>query len=289
MLQLHKGKMIRGVCLDYGREDFANENQSPSAALGRLAQDVRNVWKGFGHLQDDAVTVYLPVDDDISLRVASFLRRVDIIVEELRFRADMVSAASGASYAPGKHLSALGAAAAALSSSTDELCFHSSAPAVSASSWRRMRLSWPVSLAVMALALITFLLVWYRYDVARRDHLSHLFTESAYAASLETLAQKQELRRFVAGQRPDMLELLEGVHSALPESMLIDKITFRQGQRLRIEGHTPKADDILTFQENLQKCDDFNFVHNEGETTNSEKKYTAFILSCDYKQFTRKQ
>ncbi|MBN2210086.1 MAG: PilN domain-containing protein [Sedimentisphaerales bacterium] len=289
VLQLHKGKMVRGTCLDYGLEELARDQQPHLSTLERLAQDVRNVWEKFNQQLENPISVHMPVEDETTRQIAVFLRSTDILVKELHFRSGLVSAASDVSFVPSQHLTSLGAAVAALNDSAEELCFHSPPQAVSSSSWRGVPPAWPVSLMVLVLIALTYLLVAYRSDVARRDQLEHLFKQSAYATRLDTLTQKQQLRHFVAGQRPDVLDMLEHIQTVLPEEMLLDKITYRRGQRLRIEGHTKKPDDILAFQENLQKSSDFNNVQSESETFNAQKEYTTFILSCDYKYFTRKQ
>ena len=127
--------------------------------------------------------------------------------------------------------------------------------------------------------------VAYRSDLAKWRALQF---EPAVEAEIVDQIQDVELRERIAAGRPDLLRLLEAVTPEKQSNLHLNRITYRQGQPVRLTG-VAKKDGHLAFLEALLQQEDLSDVRMENPTYDKKKKETRFTLSFHFRHWTKPQ
>jgi len=156
---------------------------------------------------------------------------------------------------------------------------------------RKLRRLWPLKFTapLAGVLALTALLLFYAGDVARLHRLDERLAALPGAPSIARLLRTDKIKKAIALQRPDILDLISTVHACGPDGVMLDAITFKRGQPVNILGHTKDKNKIYQFQEKLQQHADIKTVRVPNRTFDAKKKETSFTLTFEYRDFCRKK
>jgi len=138
--------------------------------------------------------------------------------------------------------------------------------------------------AIAAVVLILALAVSYAAVVSGERHMDKLLAEKM---NLAQVRQRQELVKAAARRRIDLLELINEINAANTEGLLLNSLTFKQGQPVTIAGVADNAEKAFKLQKNLQ---DRKGISRAEISAASERKgdKIQFSITFHYKSYTRK-
>jgi len=139
-----------------------------------------------------------------------------------------------------------------------------------------------ISLTAALILLATYLLVSYRHDVISLARMQNIMKGSETASGINTIIESQKLRQSIARNRPDILELLSEVTDSGNEGIMIDSFYFKKGQRVKINGHAKKTDQLQKFQQNLQERKCLSDVKRENAVYDEKQKKIKFTMTFNY-------
>jgi len=100
--------------------------------------------------------------------------------------------------------------------------------------------------------------------------------------NVRELEYEQAIKRYIALQRVDLLELLQTITECGPKDVMMDGFHYQKGQPVSVTAHTKNQDRIFDFREALQKH--FSTVRVQNPTFDKAKKATKFTLTFEYKK-----
>jgi len=139
-----------------------------------------------------------------------------------------------------------------------------------------------ISLTAALILLATYLLVSYRHDVISLARMQNIMKGSETASGINTIIESQKLRQSIARNRPDILELLSEVTDSGNEGIMIDSFYFKKGQRVKINGHAKKTDQLQKFQQNLKERKCLSDVKRENAVYDEKQKKIKFTMTFNY-------
>jgi hypothetical protein len=142
-----------------------------------------------------------------------------------------------------------------------------------------------ISAALAVLMLVVFGVVSYALDVRELDRLESSLEQVDAEVNINKLLEEQNIKKTIAAQRPDLLELLGVINSCGPDGVLLDNFNFKKGRAVTIGGQATSQEKIYEFQENLQKQDGITTVRIPNNTFDEKKKQVTFTITFDYKNF----
>lgn len=139
---------------------------------------------------------------------------------------------------------------------------------------------------------VLFVLVSYAVDKASLAQLrKHIYSESGNpgATNAAALIEQQQMRKTVAVQRPDVLDLLGKISESSPDGMILDTITFKKRQAVTIGGSCKSYDQLYEFQKKLGEQSGIKEVRIQSSAVDKKKSKVGFKMTFHYKNFTRKK
>jgi hypothetical protein len=114
-----------------------------------------------------------------------------------------------------------------------------------------------------------------------------------YLASYENkdvdrLIKMQKARKYVAAQRPDLLDLLTEISKDAPKGMMIDSFSFKKGQPVTISGNAKDAEEVFKFQEFLAGKKNISKVNIAISPADKKTKKTPYKITFQYKHWAKK-
>ena len=143
--------------------------------------------------------------------------------------------------------------------------------------------------AALATALLAvWILVSYLGDIVQLHRLEKAWPQDDAQLGAMELLDRHRLRKNIAAQRIDLLELFTRINAARPEDVLIDRFTFRRGRPVSVVAGTKQDDKLYDFQKALTEQNGIRTVTKHSPTRDEKKGLTA-TFSFDYKNFTAKR
>ncbi|HIJ70486.1 MAG TPA: hypothetical protein HPP87_03885 [Planctomycetes bacterium] len=144
---------------------------------------------------------------------------------------------------------------------------------------------------ITVLMVILFVLVSYAIDKASLAQLrKHMYSAPGNPDSMNAavLIARQQMRKTIAAQRPDMLDLLGKISESKVEGMIFDTIMFRKRQAVNISGSCKSYDQLYEFQKKLGEKSGIREVKIQSSAVGRDKGKVGFKMTFHYKNFTRK-
>jgi hypothetical protein len=260
------GRLSSAVTLDAGQEALSGQVDWRSTAE-LFVHDLRNALELFD-LADDA---------DVKVVVLSQEKSSEETVSE-----DIV-----------EYIGSIGAAILALEPESEELnLFEDLYSAERADRASQAPGSLKRPFVITAAMVVLFVLISYALDKTSLAHLrKHIYSASGNPGAINAAAmiEQQQMRKIVATQRPDMLDLLTKISESNPDGMILDMITFKKRRAVTIDGSCKSYDQLYEFQKKLGEQSGIKEVKIQNSAVDKNKKgKVGFKMTFHYKNFTRK-
>jgi hypothetical protein len=145
-----------------------------------------------------------------------------------------------------------------------------------------------LSAAIVLIMLAAFAVVSYGIDVARLRKIETALGKVEADIDINQLEKEHQLKKVVARQRADVLELLSLINTCRPEELMLDSVSFNKKQPVAVTGHTKDKAKIYEFRKNLQKQADIKTVRPQSSVASDKKEDISFTITFIYKNFGKK-
>lgn len=288
------GRLSCAVTLDVGLEALSGRADWRNTAE-LFVHDLRSALELFGlGAEVDARVVILSEDAAAHKRLISYLKDAGINASAAAPRPGAMKSSEEISPKDTtEYIGPVGAAMLALDPEPDELNLFEelySAAGMGRASQAAGSLKRPCVITVAMVVL--FVLVSYAVDKASLAQLrKHIYSESGNpgATNAAALIEQQQMRKTVAVQRPDMLDLLGKIRESGPDGVILDTITFKKRQAVTIGGSCKSYDQLYEFQKKLGEQSGIKEVRIQSSAVDKKKSKVGFKMTFHYKNFTRKK
>ena len=141
-----------------------------------------------------------------------------------------------------------------------------------------------MSLCAIILALV-YVGVCFMSDKSKSSELASVLDNP----EVQAVIAKQKLRKSVAQERPDMLDLFKIIQDSKPGGVMIGSFSFRKGQPVTLTAQSQSRELGYSFNENLSKDKNLSDVKLLNPTFDDKKKLAKYNISFHYKEFTKKK
>ncbi len=281
-----EGRLIQAVSSDIGRVELMEENGA-EVALRRLIQDVRRGLDMFDEeVKGKGIELLCPDGESLKPMVER-LKRMGVEVQSRQIDMGRLNLSeSVSSEEVYEYLAPIGLGMMALKEDGGELDLFARWLAATEESKVKRRLpSLKVTGPLAAVMLLGFLVT---YGTIARAHLKQKeeALQTDENVDVRKLEQEQAIKRYIASQRVDLLELLQTVTECGPKGVMMDGIHYQKGQPVSVMAHAKNQDLIFDFRKALSKH--FKTVRLENPTFDKEKKATKFTLTFEYEKSKRR-
>jgi hypothetical protein len=291
---IEDGKLSNSVALDMGTGDIFHDRTEETETMERFVQDTRSVVDLFGHKQSAASPVLVLSDGSetyvnlVSAMRAAGLNAQTTLPETVVFMGRN-KLSNEELY---KYRSSIGLALLALDPASNKLNLfeHLYNPAGE----EKNKYQWLTSKAVYvaaAVILALFVLVSFAVDIAKPGAIEKRLKESGSEADINLIMTRQNLKKEIAKQRPDILDLFSEITACAqsnissqrderggmsqrggmgerggrggrgPNSSIeLESFHFKKGQPVTITGTAPTTDQLYSFEKKLEENKDIEEV-----------------------------
>ncbi|RKY06102.1 MAG: hypothetical protein DRP65_12200 [Planctomycetota bacterium] len=288
------GRLSCAVTLDVGQENLSRQSDWRNTAE-LFVHDLRNALELFGlSAEEDAKIVVLPEDVGTHKRLISHLKESGISASAAAPRPGAMKSSEEISPKDViEYIGPIGAAMLALDPESDELnLFEDLYSATGTGRASRAAGSLKRPCVITAAMVVLFVLVSYAVDKASLAQLrKYIYSESGNggATNAAALIARQQMRKTIAAQRPDMLDLLGKISESGPDGMILDAITFKKRQAVTIGGSCKSYEKLYEFQKKLSEQSGIKEVRIQSSAVDKKKSKVGFKMTFHYKNFTRKK
>lgn len=272
-LLIERGRLVDAVNLDAGVDDF--ERGPEDEKLQLFIHDLWNTLARFGAAQLPEVAIAAP---DKTEPIAALLKGAGIDSKPSWPQLPAMNGA-GSEEDPRDYLEAIGGAALALDPAGERLDLMASHPDLRPVRKPLVTMTLAVALAAAVIAAAIFLLAARKLD------------EAAYAKlqddRIAQLVRVQDLRRQVARERPDMLDLLTKINESLQSGMLLESISFQKGKPVTITSFASNYEQAYKFEEELKKKAGIAEVKMLDPTFDERRNRVNFKMTLSYMHFSK--
>ncbi|MHC4111013.1 MAG: hypothetical protein ACYSUY_08055 [Planctomycetota bacterium] len=280
------GRLSNAVVLDMGTEDFAQTTQGLSDfAAGRLedqtetterfVQDIRSVLELFGYSGLAGLPVFVLSDNSaVHETIVSSLKSAGLNVRaafpQIERLDTKTSLSSEDIY---EYRVPIGLALTTLDGDTDGLNIfeHLYIPPGEAKS-KHWLCSPKTAYAIAAVMLVLLLIVAYAVDIASPGAIEKRLNSAGVGTDIGTLIERQKLINSVARQRPDLLELLNQIHTSF---LFSTKLDFQSD-----------LDKGTISEELLQKFEENKTQLSQRATVSVEQAGTRWLITNRSKKYS---
>lgn len=282
------GLLLGATTSDVGGGDWEADDPQAGSALLRLIQDIRRACDLFVFDPEGPKTIavlcaqeesFLPLRE--RLEQSGFQVALHPLPTEKIRPAGELDPQQLYRYIP-----AIGTALLCLYNEPTFDLFRSWLPAQAQQVKRRRMLPLKITAPLAAVMLIGFLIIYGSLATARLHHRQATLELTDPNLNVSERLKAETLKKHVARQRIDILELLHTVSECEPNDVLVDRISFQRGQIVRIMANTKNQDRIFEFREALQNRPDIRTVRIQDPEFVEKDKVFRFTLTFDYKDWT---
>ncbi len=309
---IEDGQLSNSVTLDMGIKDFEDSvPEEQTETTERYIQDIRSVVDLFSHERTKELPVI--VLSDGSAAFVSFISAL----KSAGLNAQAASpkpAKQSAQIKLGaediyKYRVQIGLALIAIDIDTDKLNLfeHVYNPAGKEKP-QHWLYSPKVAYTITAVILALFVIISYAVAIARPDAIEEHIKASGAEADINMLMERQKLKKVIAQQRPDLLDLLNEITSCgqsnqrsqrnrpgRNNAIQLESFHFKKGQPVTITGQASNNDLFYSFEKNLEEKADIKDVKpsatqnttNAGAPGGERNRGIKFTITFHYKNFTK--
>jgi len=288
------GRLSCAVTLDAGLEDLSGQSDWHSTAE-LFVHDLRNALELFGLTDDEDVkVVVLSEGTGTFKKLISYLRDAGIKAHAAVAAPEALKLSEEtASEDVVEYIGSIGAAMLALNPGTNELhLFEELYSAAGTERPSRAAGSLKRPCVITAAMVVLIVLVSYAVDKASLAQIrNHIYSTSGNpgATNAASLIARQQMRKRIAAQRPDMLDLLGKISESSGEGMMLDIITFKKRKAVTIGGTCKSYEKLYEFQKKLGGQSGISEVKIQSSAVDKKKGKVGFKMTFHYKNFTRKK
>ncbi|MCK5269955.1 MAG: PilN domain-containing protein [Sedimentisphaerales bacterium] len=285
------GRLALAVTSDVGRKDLTTEANLREPNAERLAQDIRRTLERFGNgTPEDWRISIITGGKDIDRQVAGYLNESGLNAEVALLNVEKIKSDSPLSAeAIYEFLTPIGLALMGLDDDSDKLNLFKRIHTAEIAEKKQSRVPSLKISVPLALGML-FFLPWalMKIDAARLGKIESYINQQENTVDIDMLKKENAIKKTIASQRPDILELMSLISSCIPEGEVLDGIGFKKNQPVTITGHTKDKDKILELQENLQKQKHIKTVRVLNRKIDKKAKTTNYTITFNYKHFGKK-
>lgn len=271
---IEEGRLLDAVNLDAGLDDFGRAAES-GEKLQLYVHDLWNTLARFGAAQLPEVLVAAREHGEA---IAALLKESGI---ESRAAWPTLPLGVGADPDddPRDYIEAIGGAVLAMGPAAERLDLMAAHPDLQPARKPLVTMRTAVALAAAVIAAVIFLVAARKFD------------EAAYAKlqddRIAQLVRVQDLRKMVAKERPDMLDLLTKINESLQSGMLLESFNFQKGKPVTISSFASSYEQAYKFQAELGTKTGISEVKMLDPTFDERRNRVNFKVTLVYYGFSK--
>ena len=321
---IEDGQLSNSVALDMGIDDFAEGQVEDATEVTELfVQDMRSVIDLFDHERSAELPVFVLSDGSATyVSLVSALRLAGINAKLTSPDPAKLTTKKKLNVEDMyKYRTALGLALMALDNDSEKLNLfeHLYSPAGEEKS-KHWLYTPKVVYTITAVMLLLFVVVLYGVDTAKPGAIEKRIKASGAEADINLLMERQKLKKRVAQQRPDILDLINEITACGQNNqrsqgsgrsgrgqgsgIQLESFHFKKGQRVTITGTASNNDQLYSFEKSLEENKDISEVgrsatqntiganitsSTRGASSNrgNRSRWIKFTITFHYKNFTQ--
>ena len=283
LLLSENGRLVHAITLDIGSDEISYGEGFSSSDCLLFAHDMASSIELFaekipGKPSVLVLTPDVPLTDD----VVSVCVRAGIDAREAVYSGNCLKGADVfAAGNPGEYLEAVGIAMFAIEGDASELnlfrgIYERQTKQKKKDPWRGLIFSSVICIAMLLLTMF----VGMKTDAAELARYDN--------DDVRQLIKIQKARKYIAEQRPDILDLLTEISKDAPKGMMTDSFSFKKGQPVIISGKASSLDEVIKLQEFLGSKKDLDKIGIGNPKRDEKTKKVSYRITFDYKDWTKK-
>ena len=287
------GRLSNAVVLDLGADDFASAPGLPAQteATERFVQDMRSVLALFGCAKPTEMPLVVlsdggePMDVMVgALKSAGF--NASVALPDLTHLTAASQLDAGILY---EYRVPIGLGLVAIEERADDLdMFERLYTPLEKKDKKPWFYSPKLTAALAAAMLVVLAFVAYAVDMATPGAIDKRVRAALSDADMVQLRDRQNLRKAVAGERPDILELIKFVNEAGQNGIKLDGVHFRKGQLVSVTGEAQGNEQLYKFEETLNNNKHIKDAKIQNPSLDQKTKKIKFSVTFKYKTFSEK-
>ncbi len=143
------------------------------------------------------------------------------------------------------------------------------------------------SLIAAAIFLVLLLGGIYWTSARQLESIEQALAADYHGTTGQAILARQQMRDQISRARPDMLEMLSTIGSCMDRDMLLDSISFKKGQPVRIAAKARSFEQVNAFHKKLQDQACFKDVKLISPTLDERRSQVQFTITLAYRNFNR--
>jgi hypothetical protein len=144
-------------------------------------------------------------------------------------------------------------------------------------------------LAFLATAfIVVFCLAGYGVDWLKLNRLKAYNQTTDPNLNVNVRLEQERIRKVIATERPDLLDLLDKVNSVQTEGITLTSFSFKKGQHVSMNGFARDHGQLYKYQEGLLKQAGISSVEVQKAVRDEKKGQVAFSMIFDYRNFSKR-
>jgi len=286
-----EGRLSNAVVLDIGTEDFSTAGRQ-TETTERFVQDMRSVLDLFGYGGREELPIVVLSDGGKAIkRMASALKSAGLNARAVMPDVEEISGASELGVEGiYEYRVPIGLGLAALEEQADELnIFEDLYSPVEKKEKKQWFYSLKVTCAIAAVMLVALVIIYYAIDVASPGAIGKSLEAALSGTQMNELMARQELRKAIARERPDVLELINIVNKSGEGGIKLNGLHFKMGQPVSITGEAPGTDQLYKFEETLNNNKDIKEAKIQNFSKDTKGNKWKFTITFKYKKLSEKR
>ncbi len=290
---INENKLIQAIYSDIGRKKLKNSQSEFNQFVEQLAHDLRdmNLTLSTNNTNKSLNTIILSNGDDFYKQIQSHLneRNIDAACTTPNmacFTGEKdVSPQIIHEFLPAVGLAYLSKAKQSQTFDLYQQLYHS--PDKKSSKPNTPPVI--ITACLAAVLILTYFLISYFSDVRQLNYLENQLNSNE-SMNINQLIKENQVRKSIASQRIDLLDLLSKINQSNEQEVILDNMLYKKGQKIKLSGHIPQNSQAhFDFVDKLQATKGFSDVRLDNPVLDEKKKQLTFSITFDYQNFTKKK
>ncbi len=282
ILLCEDGKLVHTARLDIGIEDINDVEQQCGE---RFIYELRNILEMLNADKQDKTMIYVFSRSKLLTGdIVAGLNDVQISSEAAELNHDAITAKTDLTDEEVfEYLEPVGCALLAIDGEKPPLNLFSDLYNLNKKKKKKKTSSLTSLLRAAAVFLVMLIATFFTFTYLNKIELAKYDN-----GDLDKLVAEQKVRKLIAQQRPDIINLYTQLNEKAPGGMKLDIILFKKGEKVTISSHASSQDKIIEIENFLSSKKDFSDVTRQNPTYDAKTKKYAFKINFHYKNWTRK-
>lgn len=283
LLLSEKGRLVHAVTLDVGSDELFESDDFTSSANELFTHDLTSAVELFAEKTGHKPPIVV-ISSDVFLTnaVVTACDDADLTASQAVYNGDHLKAGNiFHNDEPLEYLDAIGLAMFAIEGDTSRIDLFQGLSEPKAEKKERN----PLTTLIVSLVIFTALMMAALYVCTEINTRTLASYENK---DVDQLIKMQQARKYVAAQRPDLLDLLTEISKEAPKGMMINSFSFKKTQPVIISGNAANAEEVYKFQEFLAEKKDLSNVNITVSPPAPKTKRIPYKITFHYKHWTKK-